>query len=143
MITLSQIVFIGENDSVLIMHDSSQTDVILQRIRTGMWQPPSLDIRGPFEAVQKGETVIVSTRNAKETLHMRMILTATEARIIHGLAAGLTDDQIAHSVQISPRTVRFYISRLKNRLNATTREHLVAKAGLLGLYDGTSIGLEN
>jgi DNA-binding CsgD family transcriptional regulator len=53
------------------------------------------------------------------------------------------DEQLAVNCNIKPRTVRFYISRLKNRLNALTREHLVAKAGLLGLYDSTTIGLDN
>lgn len=140
---MSQIVFIGENNAIIVMHEAIQTEVLIQRIQMGLWEPPFQAHRGPFHAIQKGETIVVVPAQQNESLQKRMGFTSTEVHVLQGLASGMGDEQLAVNCNIKPRTVRFYISRLKNRLNALTREHLVAKAGLLGLYDSTTIGLDN
>lgn len=140
---MSQIVFIGENNAIIVMHETVQSEVLLQRIQMGLWEPPFQAHCGPFQAIQKGDTLIITPIRGTESLYRRMNFSATEARILQGLAAGMSDDQLATVCDIKPRTVRFYVSRLKDRLQALTREHLVAKAGILGLYDSSTVGLDN
>lgn len=143
MIPLSHVVFIGENNAIIVLHETTQTEVLIQRIRMGVWQPPFQAHHGPFQTIQKGETLIVTPMQQNETIHRRMIFTQTECRILQGLASGMNDEQLAFVCDIKPRTVRCYVSRLKDRLHAHTREHLVAKAGMLGLYDSSIVGLDN
>ena len=66
-----------------------------------------------------------------------------EIRIIQGMAAGMSDDQLAISCGIKPRTIRLYVAKLKDRFHANTREHLIAKVGILGMYDSAIVGLKN
>jgi DNA-binding CsgD family transcriptional regulator len=141
--SLSHVVYIGENNAIIVLHESTQTEILIQRIQMGLWEPPFQVHRGPFQAIRKGETLIVTPIQQNEPLHRRMCFTQTEARILRGLASGMSDEQLAMVCDIKPRTVRFYVSRLKDRLQAHTREHLVAKAGMLGLYDSSTVGLDN
>lgn len=140
---MSHVVFIGENNAIIVLHETTQTEVLIQRIHMGLWQPPFQAHHGPFQAIQKGETVIVTPMQQNETLHRRMSLTQTECSILQGLASGMNDEQLGIMCDIKPRTVRCYVSRLKDRLHALTREHLVAKAGLLGLYDSSIVGFDS
>ena len=140
---MSHVVFIGENNAIIVSHEATQAEVLIQRIQTGVWEPPFQAHRGPFQTIRKGETLIVIPAQQDEPLHRRMSFTPTERRILQGLASGMNDEQLAILCNIKPRTVRFYVSRLKDRLHARTREHLVAKAGLLGLYDSSIVGLDN
>jgi DNA-binding NarL/FixJ family response regulator len=140
---LCHVVFIAENNAIIVLHETIQPEVLIQRIQTGFWEPPFKAHRGPFQAFQKGDTLIVSPMQQNETIHRRMSFTTTEARILQGLACGMSDEQLGVVCNIKPRTVRCYVSRLKDRLHARTREHLVAKAGLLGLYDSSIVGLDN
>jgi DNA-binding CsgD family transcriptional regulator len=88
---------------------------------------------GPYHAVQEGNTLVVTTFPRTEKIRNQVILTARDDNILQGLATGLTDNRIADSLGIKPRTVRFYIDLLKIRLGALNREHLVAKAGGFGI----------
>jgi len=55
-------------------------------------------------------------------------LSAREREILRHLADGETNDQIANSLAISPDTVRTYIRRAMQKLEANTRTHAVAIA---------------
>jgi DNA-binding CsgD family transcriptional regulator len=140
---LSNVVFIAENNIVIVSEESTRTEVLIQRIHMGLWEPPFKAHRGPFQAIQKGETLIVTPVQQNVKLNRRMSLTQTEGRILQGLASGMNDEQLGILCGIKPRTVRCYVSRLKDRMHALTREHLVAKAGLLGLYDSSVLGIDN
>jgi DNA-binding CsgD family transcriptional regulator len=132
---LPKIILIDAHDSVRIFDEGVQADVLVQQIRNGLWKPPEFSSHGPYHAVQEGNTLVVTTLPRAENCRNQVILTARDVDILQGLATGLTDNRIADTLGIKPRTVRFYIDRLKTRLGALTREHLVAKAGGLGLLD--------
>jgi DNA-binding CsgD family transcriptional regulator len=139
---LSHVVFIAEDNAIIVSHETTKAEILIQRIQMGLWEPPFKAHSGPFQAIQKGDTLIV-TPIQNEKPHRRMSFTQTECRILQGLASGMNDEQLGILCDIKPRTVRCYVSRLKDRLHALTREHLVAKAGLLGLYDSSIVGLDN
>ena len=140
---MSRVVLIGEDEAIGIFEEDPQTEVLIQRIQNGLWTPPAFTLHGPFHTVKNGNTVVVTTRPKNMPLLKKMSFTTKEMDILCGLASGLTDDQIAATSGIKPRTVRFYITRLKKRLGAVTREHMVAKASLLGLFNPAIIGSDN
>jgi DNA-binding CsgD family transcriptional regulator len=140
---LSRVVLIGENDTIGIFEEASHAETLIQRIQNGLWEPPALKFHGPFYTIKNGNTVVVTTLPQNTSSPKKLSLTPKEMNLLCGLATGLTDDQIAATSAIRPRTVRFYITRLKKRLGAITREHLVAKASLFGLFDPTIIGSDN
>ena len=121
-------------------YEAVRTEILVQQIQMGLWKPPFQVQRGPFRTIRLDETLVVYTMTENEPLLRRMNFAPMEVRIIQGMAAGMSDDQLAISCGIKPRTVRFYVSKLKARLNANTREHLIAKVGVLGLYDETIVG---
>ena len=136
---MPQIVFIDNNIAALT-YETIRTEILVQQIQMGLWKPPLQVQRGPFRTIRLDETLVVYTITETEPLLRRMNFAPMEVRIIQGMAAGMSDDQLAISCGIKPRTVRFYVSKLKARLNANTREHLIAKVGVLGLFDETIVG---
>ena len=54
-------------------------------------------------------------------------LTPREAECLRLVSQGITDEQIAVELNISPRTVRFHIGNAKTKLGVTTRIQAVAK----------------
>jgi len=132
---LSRIVLIGEDASISIFEENIQTEALVKRIQNGLWEPPVFTYPGPYQTIQKGSTLVVTNAPRNEVISKHQSFSAMDMNILQGLATGLTDEQIAVASGIRPRTVRFYITRLKKRLGAITREHLVAKAGCMGLFD--------
>jgi DNA-binding CsgD family transcriptional regulator/tetratricopeptide (TPR) repeat protein len=60
-------------------------------------------------------------------------LTPREAEVLGHLATGLTNEQIASVLVISPRTVDHHVSSLLGKLGAKTRGEAAARARLLGV----------
>lgn len=60
-------------------------------------------------------------------------LSSREKEVLEWLASGLRPDQIADRLAIGYRTVDKYVVSAKYKLNATTRDHAVAKALILNL----------
>lgn len=63
----------------------------------------------------------------------RRRLTESEVAILEMLAFGQSTKQIAHCAEMAPRTVERVIERVRLRLNARNRAHLVTMAIQLGL----------
>jgi DNA-binding CsgD family transcriptional regulator len=53
-------------------------------------------------------------------------LTNREMEILLGVAEGLPDIKIAQNLFISPATVKGHIARIKEKLGAATRPHMIA-----------------
>lgn len=64
-------------------------------------------------------------------------LTPRERQCVEGLVAGLTPQQIAAKLNVSPSAVHLYLRSAKRKLGCATIEHLVAKAVGLELIDPT------
>lgn len=60
-------------------------------------------------------------------------LTAIQTNCLRYLALGLTAKKIAQSMRLSHRTVEFYISILKMKLNCDNKAQLISKALRLGI----------
>lgn len=61
------------------------------------------------------------------------VLTNRERQCLTWLAVGLRSQEMAEEMGISVKTVEKHIASGRKRLNATTREHAVAKAIQMGL----------
>jgi DNA-binding CsgD family transcriptional regulator len=51
-----------------------------------------------------------------------------ELEVVRMLAAGLTGEEIARQLMLSPETVRSHVRNVMGKLGAATRPHLVALA---------------
>ena len=60
-------------------------------------------------------------------------LSETEGRILKRVGEGLTNEQIAQQVYLSPSTVKYHIGMLTEKLGATNRVTLAVRAGELHL----------
>lgn len=65
-------------------------------------------------------------------------VTAAEARILEGLALGLTNIDLGRELHLSRQGLDYHIDRLRRRLAARTRPALVARAYVTGLLDTTA-----
>ena len=67
--------------------------------------------------------------------HLRSVvdLSARQEECLVWLAAGLVPEQISDRLTISKKTIEHHISKAKDKLNASTRDHAVAKALMLNL----------
>jgi ATP/maltotriose-dependent transcriptional regulator MalT len=62
-------------------------------------------------------------------------LTDRELEVLHHIADGLTNQQIAETLIISPGTAKWYSSQIYSKLGVNKRTQAVAKARELGLLD--------
>jgi DNA-binding CsgD family transcriptional regulator len=60
-------------------------------------------------------------------------LSKREIECAHWICNGNTLQQIADKMKITERTVRFHLNQLKNKLNARTKEQVIAKLVMHGL----------
>jgi PAS domain S-box-containing protein len=62
-----------------------------------------------------------------------LLLTVLEARILEGLAAGMTNRTLARLLHLSRQGVDYHLAQLRRKLQAESRCSLVARAYALGL----------
>jgi DNA-binding CsgD family transcriptional regulator len=60
-------------------------------------------------------------------------ISAAELRVLHRLAEGLSNREIATTLHISPHTVKSHVARLYEKLGAKRRTDAVARARSLGI----------
>ncbi|MBL1097388.1 LuxR C-terminal-related transcriptional regulator [Streptomyces coffeae] len=77
-------------------------------------------------------------RHTELPCHHERFLTDPDARIIEGIAVGLSTLTLASRLHFSPKYVDYRISRLMRRLHAPNRTALVARAFSLGMLDATN-----
>lgn len=70
--------------------------------------------------------VPLQQRNAAAASRAVAVLTSNEARLILGLAAGHTNQQIAQELHRSEKTIRNQLTRLYRKLGARNRAEAVA-----------------
>ncbi|MEO8477674.1 MAG: response regulator transcription factor [Actinomycetota bacterium] len=74
-------------------------------------------------------------KQAREGTQMRANLTPRELEILVLVSQGLTMQQAATRLGISPRTVETHVAKLYRKLEVRTRVQAVARAAQLGLID--------
>lgn len=60
-------------------------------------------------------------------------LTPREHEVLRGMAAGLTNREIAGALEISVHTAKFHVNAILGKLDATTRTEAVVQAARMGL----------
>src|SRR5258708_6540699 len=85
-------------------------------------------IRAALHAVADGR--LPHTRRAGE---WREPLTAREMEVLHLLASGLTNKEIASRLGISDHTVKFHVNGILGKLGVETRTEAVVQAARLGI----------
>lgn len=68
-----------------------------------------------------------------EPAAMAGILTPRQLQILHAVARGQTAKQIAHTLDLSPRTVEMHVARVLATLQCSSRAEAVHKANVAGL----------
>jgi len=70
-----------------------------------------------------------------EKLELADQLTEREKEILDRLIAGLSDQQIATALFLSPNTIRWYNRQIYSKLGVSHRTEAVARARALRLFD--------
>jgi DNA-binding NarL/FixJ family response regulator len=98
---------------------------------------PSAELLRAIRAVAAGESYIPATLSAEIVGALREPgkerLTGRELQILRLMASGRANKEIARDLRITERTVKFHVSEILARLNATNRAHAVSLARERGL----------
>ncbi|MEU9130128.1 helix-turn-helix transcriptional regulator [Kitasatospora sp. NPDC048540] len=78
-------------------------------------------------------TTVVSAVDRNDSPTQRAALSPRELQVLRHIASGHTSRQTSRRLGISPSTVETYLNRLRVKLAAPTRAHLVRAAVQLGL----------
>ena len=66
-----------------------------------------------------------------------MVLTPKEREVLEFLARNLSNKEIAQAMSVGEETVKWHLKNLFGKLDAGTRKHVVRRAQLLGLLEGS------
>ena len=140
--TVQGILGVAPDTAVIVLSERSDVDDLLAAVRAGAvgYLPGSLDeaqLRRVVRGVAASEAAVPRTM-VRELIHeLRSTtalggLTEREAQVFGMVRRGLSTSEIATRLQISPVTVRRYISELVRKLGVETR------AGLMSVEYGVS-----
>lgn len=66
-----------------------------------------------------------------------MVLTPKEREVLEFLARNLSNKEIAQAMSVGEETIKWHLKNLFGKLDAGTRKHVVRRAQLLGLLEGS------
>jgi DNA-binding CsgD family transcriptional regulator len=96
--------------------------------------------RGRVEEPHGAWATVLIARSSETVRHERIgpehgarILTPREMEVLHRVANGETDQQIADSLYVSRRTVNSHVSNILAKLDSTNRRQAVVAASRIGL----------
>lgn len=105
---------------------------------------PSAELASAIRKVHAGESYVSPALSARLVEQMQprsrgsRTLTARELMVLRLIASGLSNRDIATTLAISERTVKFHVTAILNRLGADNRTQAVALAvrrGILGVAE--------
>jgi DNA-binding NarL/FixJ family response regulator len=96
---------------------------------------------GPSEPAASGTGTRPQTAARRAENPAVASLTARERELVSLVAAGLSNDEIAERLVLSPLTAKTHVSRAMTKLNARDRAQLVVFAYATGLADPGSVAL--
>ncbi|MEP6915324.1 MAG: response regulator transcription factor [Acidobacteriota bacterium] len=103
---------------------------------------PAAEIAQAIRQVHGGQSYLSATIAAKLVKGVARprggsgVLSARERSVVRLVAAGLSNRQIAETLTISERTVKFHVTAILNKLGADNRAQAVALAAERGLLPG-------
>ena len=132
----------GREIVVFTAHDSDED--VFRAIRGGargylLKGSPAAEIAQAIRQVHAGESYLsprVAAKLVKDVTARRgrsSLLSARERGVLRLVAAGLSNRQIAETLSISERTVKFHVTAIFNKLGADNRAQAVALAAARGL----------
>jgi DNA-binding NarL/FixJ family response regulator len=138
---------------VLVLTTFHEDDVVLDAIRAGaagfvLKDTSPDDLRTAIRVVARGDALLspAVTRTVLAELaagtgpdpgaRARLDeLTEREREVLQGVARGLSNDEIAAELHLSPATARTYVSRLLTKLDARDRARLIVLAHTSGFVN--------
>ena len=100
---------------------------------------PAQELVRAIRQVHAGDSYLspaIGATLARQVAHPRRgggLLTARELAVLRLVAAGQSNQQVAESLGITERTVKFHVTAIFNKLGADNRAQAVALAGRRGL----------
>ncbi|MHB1418541.1 MAG: response regulator transcription factor [Bacillota bacterium] len=138
--------------NVIILTSYGEEDLVLEAIMAGAKGYILKDVGNDeliraIEAVRKGESLLdpVITKKLLERMrrpvHERSeieLLSKQEKKVLGLVASGKTNREIAHTIYLSEKTVRNYVSKILTKLNLTNRTEAAAFAAKMDLAEATA-----
>lgn len=132
---------IAQLGAVVIFSAHSEPDKISLALKHGalgyvLKGAPLEELITAIQAAARGESYLqarVAGLLAQSLRSPPPALTPRQGEILHLLAAGLSNKEIAQRLGIAERTAKFHVNALFNRLGSDNRAQAVAMAGRLGL----------
>ena len=127
--------------AVVIFSAHSEPDKIALALKRGalgyvLKGAPLEELITAIQAAARGESYLqvrVAGLLAQNLRSPPPALSARQGEILHLLAEGLSNKEIAQRLGIAERTAKFHVNALFNRLGSDNRAQAVAMAGRLGL----------
>jgi DNA-binding NarL/FixJ family response regulator len=136
--------FAGERRSIVVFTAHDADEDVFRAIRGGargylLKGTPAAEIATAIRQVHAGESYLsprIAAKLVKGVTQPRGrsgLLSARELGVLRLVAAGLSNRQIAGTLSISERTVKFHVTALFNKLGADNRAQALAIAAERGL----------
>ena len=136
--------FAGERRGIVVFTAYDSDDDVFRAIRAGargylLKGSPAAEIAQAIRQVHAGESYLSPRIAAKLVKGVTGpsgrtgLLSTRERGVLRLVAAGLSNRQIAETLSISERTVKFHVTALFNKLGAENRAQAVALAAERGL----------
>jgi DNA-binding NarL/FixJ family response regulator len=136
--------FARDGRRVVVFTAYDTDDDVFRAIRGGargylLKGSPAADIAHAIRQVHAGESYLSPriaaklVRGVSDPRRRGGLLSARERGVLRLVAAGLSNRQIARTLSISERTVKFHVTALFNKLGAENRAQAVALAAERGL----------
>jgi DNA-binding NarL/FixJ family response regulator len=134
---------------IVLYTGSSETELLIKGLDSGargyaLKEGTQSELRTALKTVAEGGTYVdprlhsaLLSRKATQTQRM---LSKREREIMDLLAQGLTGEQVAERLYLSPETIKTHIRNAMNKLEAHTRVHAIAIAlrkGFISAPDGS------
>lgn len=140
--------FAAERRSIVVFTAYDGDDDVFRAIRGGargylLKGTPAVEIAQAVRQVHAGESYLsprIAAKLVKGVTQPRRhagLLSARERGVLRLVAAGLSNRQIAETLSISERTVKFHVTAILNKLGAENRAQAVALAAQRGLLPGS------
>lgn len=136
--------FAAEGRAIVVFTAHDADEDVFRAIRGGargylLKGSPAAEIAQAIRHVHAGESYVsprIATKLVKSATQPRGrtgLLSPRERGVLRLVAAGLSNRQIAETLSISERTVKFHVTAIFNKLGAENRAQAVAVAAARGL----------